>query len=112
MAEGAVPGAVIGRGIGFLAGGVGAGPGASLGAAGGAVIGGAYEGAKYIWQYLTQSPNAVRIETSTTPVNIDGRKIAEIVTKYQAKEGAGPPEGAPYHNATQSISPIDFVLVP
>ncbi len=49
------------------------------------------------------------IQVSTT-INLDGRKIAEAVTKHQVEEGAGPPEGAPYHDSTYSTIPPDFAL--
>lgn len=43
-------------------------------------------------------------------LNIDGQKMAEVVTKHQAKSGAGPAEGAPYHDSTYSTAPFDFAL--
>lgn len=49
------------------------------------------------------------IQVSTT-INLDGRKIAEAVTKHQVEEAAGPAEGAPYHDSTYSTMPPDFAL--
>jgi hypothetical protein len=46
-----------------------------------------------------------------TVLNIDGRKIGEAVTMHQVRQGAGPAEGSPYHDATWSTAPIDLALV-
>jgi hypothetical protein len=52
----------------------------------------------------------VKIESTPVAVNMDGQKVAEIVIKHEAKVGAGPAEGAPYHDPTYSTSPLDFAL--
>lgn len=44
-------------------------------------------------------------------INVDGRRLAEVVTQHQVREGSGPAHGAPYHDPTRSTDPIDLVLV-
>jgi hypothetical protein len=111
MAEGAVPGAAVGGAVGLFGGfGVGAPVGAGLGAAGGALVGGAYEGGKYIWSALTAPKTEVSIQPGKVAINLDGRQIADAVVPYIVKQGAGPAEGAPYHDPTYSTTPYDVAL--
>jgi TP901 family phage tail tape measure protein len=65
----------------------------------------------YLWEKMSEGVAAKPIQVSTV-INIDGRKVAEVVTKHQAQEGAGAAQGAPYHDSTYSTSPVDLSLVP
>lgn len=57
----------------------------------------------------TPAAGSKTIQVHST-VNLDGRKVGEAVTKHQVSEGAGPAEGAPYHDATFSTAPLDFAI--
>jgi hypothetical protein len=62
---------------------------------------------KQSWNVIPPPSGEQTIQVATT-INVDGRKLAEVVTKHQARDGAGPAEGAPYHDSTHSVAPVDF----
>jgi hypothetical protein len=68
-------------------------------------------GAASAFSAAAAKPSEPLVINLTSKLVVDGRQMAEIVTKYIAKAGAGPVEGAPYHDATHSFAPPDFVLV-
>ena len=92
-------------------------PGGTLmGAAGGAALTAAShapEGLNYLIDLLLAKlnllPDKQPVQVSTV-VNLDGQQIAKVVTKHIARDGAGAPEGAPYHDSTHSFTPPDFSL--
>ncbi len=46
----------------------------------------------------------------TSNLYVDGDKLAMAVTKHQVRQGAGPAEGAPYHDPTFSTAPLDYAI--
>lgn len=95
IGNGIVPGigGIIGGGIGGAWGGI-FGP-ASAPTSGGGVM---------------PPQSQLTIEPTTAPIYLDGQKVAEVVTKYIARQGTGAIEGAPYHDSTHSFSPPDLAL--
>lgn len=55
-------------------------------------------------------PQEVKVEPAPVSIYLGVEKIGEAVIKYIARQGAGAVEGAPYHDATHSFSPLDFAL--
>jgi hypothetical protein len=47
----------------------------------------------------------------TTVLNVDGRRLAEAVTKHIVDAGNGPTEGSPYPDLTRGGSTFDFSLI-
>ena len=48
-------------------------------------------------------PQDVKIEATPVTLVLDGQKVGEGMIRYIAKQGAGPVEGAPYHDATPCL---------
>jgi hypothetical protein len=62
----------------------------------------------YLGAIPGSKPQTIQIHSA---INLDGRKVGESVTMHQVRQGAGPNEGSPYHDATWSTAPIDLALV-
>lgn len=106
-AVGGLPGAAVGTVVGGAVGGdIASRPGLH----GGGFLGALEDAVKLLKLALDKFSAAERPIQLSSTLNVDGRKMAEVVTKYQVQEGAGPAEGAPYHDSTYSTAPIDFAL--
>jgi hypothetical protein len=62
------------------------------------------------WNVVPPPPVKQTIQV-TSNIYVDGRRLAEVVTEHQVRDGNGPAQGSPYPDLTRGGSTFDHVLL-